>query len=45
LDGLNFGSYRPENLKGRDHPEELGVDGKVWTRYIWLRIRAIGRLL
>jgi hypothetical protein len=45
------------NLKGRDHSEDLGVDekiilewilgkriGKVWTRFIWLRIETSGGL-
>jgi hypothetical protein len=39
-----------ENLKGRDHLEDLGIDGrilewilgkqggKVWNGFIWLRI-------
>jgi hypothetical protein len=45
-----------ENLKGRDHSEDLNVDGKilerisgrvgrkVWTGYIWLRIGTSGGL-
>jgi hypothetical protein len=43
-----------ENLKGRDHSEDLGVDGrisdwilekwgwKLWTGFIWLRIGTSG---
>jgi hypothetical protein len=47
-----------EILKGADHLEDLGVDGriilewslgkyvrKVWTGFIWLRIRTIDGLL
>jgi hypothetical protein len=35
-----------ENLKGRGHSQDLGVDGgKVWTGFIWLRIGTSGRLL
>jgi hypothetical protein len=46
-----------ENLKGRDHFEDLGIDGKilelslgkygrkVWTGCIWIRIGTSGRLL
>jgi hypothetical protein len=47
-----------ENLKGRDHSEDLGVDGritlecifeklnvKMWTGFIWFRIRSSGGLL
>jgi hypothetical protein len=42
------------NVKGRDHSEDLGVDErilewivmeyvrKVWTGFIWLRIRTSG---
>jgi hypothetical protein len=45
-----------ENLKGRDHAEDLRVDGrifewiirkqrgKVWITFIWLRIGASGGL-
>jgi hypothetical protein len=46
------------DLQGRDHSEELGVDGriilewilgkycgKLWTRFIWLRIVTGGGLL
>jgi hypothetical protein len=42
-----------ENLKGRDHSEDMDIDGriilgwvlrkqggKVWTGFVWLRIRA-----
>jgi hypothetical protein len=45
-------------LKGRDHLEDLGVDGRImlewilnkyigrmWTRFIWLRIEASARFL
>jgi len=32
-----------KNLTGRDHSEDLGVDGRI--RFIWLRIRTSGRLL
>jgi len=40
-----------KNLKGRDHIEDLGIDGriilewdlgKVWTGCMWLRIRTGG---
>jgi hypothetical protein len=46
-----------QNLKGRDHLEDLGVwednikmilgkqGGKVWSGYIWLMIGASGWLL
>jgi hypothetical protein len=45
-----------ENLKGREHLENLGVDiriilklqiqeGKMWTGFIWLSIGASGWLL
>jgi hypothetical protein len=43
-----------ESLKGRDHFEDLGMDGtitsewilgKLWTGYISFRIGASGRLL
>jgi hypothetical protein len=43
-----------ENLKGKDHLEELGVDrkvvlkwilGKVWTGCIYLRLGTSGGLL
>jgi hypothetical protein len=43
-----------ENLKGRGHSKELGVDGdnikmdrvgKVWTELIWLRIGTDSGLL
>jgi hypothetical protein len=46
-----------ENLKGRDHSEDIGVNGKMlewivgkegeklWTGCIWLRIGSIGGLL
>jgi hypothetical protein len=45
--------FRFQNLKGRDHLEDLGADGKilVWiletagkmcTGFIWLRIRTSG---
>jgi len=43
------------NLKGRDHSEDLGIDGmikhyqnsgklggKMWTGFIWLRLRICG---
>jgi hypothetical protein len=45
------------NPKGRDHPEDLGVDGRilewligkydgrVWTGFTWFRIGTIGGLL
>jgi hypothetical protein len=40
-----------KNLQGRDHSEDLGIDGilekygrKVWTGCIWLRIRTSGGL-
>jgi hypothetical protein len=32
-------------VKGRDHSEDSGVDGKVWIGFIWLRIGTSGRLL
>jgi hypothetical protein len=44
-------------MKGRDHSEDLGVDGrileytfgkysrKIWTGFIWLRIGTSGGLL
>jgi hypothetical protein len=47
-----------EDLKGRDHAENLGEDGniilewifgkwgeKMWTGFIWLRIRTNGGFL
>jgi hypothetical protein len=27
-----------KSLKGMDHLKDLGIDGKVWTEFIWLRI-------
>jgi len=50
-------SFWLENLKARDHLEDLSIDGKVlewilgkyggkvWTEYIWLRIGTGGGLL
>jgi hypothetical protein len=45
--------FLSENLKGRDHAEDVGIDGrimldecgKVWIGFIWLRIGTNGRLL
>jgi hypothetical protein len=46
-----------ENLKGRDHSEDLGIgerilghilekyDGKMWIGFIWLRTGTSGGLL
>jgi len=47
--------FLSENLKGRDHFEDLGMDGKItlqwvlgkqsgkiWNRFIWLRIGTNG---
>jgi hypothetical protein len=46
-----------ENLKGRDHFEELDIDesilegflgkygGKLWTGFMWFRIQTCGGLL
>jgi len=46
-----------ENLKGRDHSEDLGIDGKVilewilgkgwkgYTGFVWLRLRTSAGLL
>jgi hypothetical protein len=31
-----------KNLKGSDHLEDLGVDGEVWTRGMWIRIWTSG---
>jgi hypothetical protein len=40
------------NLKGRDHTEDLGINredekqsGKLWSGFIWLRIRTSSGLL
>jgi hypothetical protein len=51
-------TFWSQNLKGIDHSEGLGADGKiilewilgkegakVWTRFIWLKIRTSGGLL
>jgi hypothetical protein len=52
-----FTKFWSENPNGRDHSEDLGVDGKVlewilekWSRkvctgFIWLRIGTSGGLL
>jgi hypothetical protein len=47
--------FQLENLKGRDHLEDLGTDGKImdlrqtsgkaWNGCIWLRIGTNGRFL
>jgi hypothetical protein len=37
--------FRLEKLKVRDHLEDLGIRGKVWTGCIWFRIGTSGRLL
>jgi hypothetical protein len=49
--------FLPGNLNGRDHLEDMHVDGrtillileklggKVWTGYIWLRTGTSGGLL
>jgi hypothetical protein len=34
-----------ENLEGRDHLEDLGIDGRiilVWTGFLWLMIGTSG---
>jgi hypothetical protein len=41
--------YWSENVKGKNHLEDLGVEGeiggRVWTGFIWLRIGASDGLL
>jgi hypothetical protein len=49
--------YWLENLKGKDHSEDVGVEGRVmleciigkygevWTGVVWLRIRTNGGFL
>jgi hypothetical protein len=49
-------NFLSENLKGRDYLEDLGINGKViskwflreyrkvWTGYIWLKTGISGRL-
>jgi hypothetical protein len=34
-----------EKLKGRDHSQDQGPDGKIWTGFIWLRIGTSGEFL
>jgi hypothetical protein len=49
--------FQSENLKGKDHLEDIGEDGRiilkctlkkydmVWTRFNWLRIWSNGGLV
>jgi hypothetical protein len=41
----NATKFLLEKLKRRDHLDHLGVNGRVWTGFIWLRIGNSGELL
>jgi hypothetical protein len=45
--GEGRGAYRVlvGRPKGRNHLEDLVIDGRAWTGLIWLRIGTGGRLL